>query len=127
MKDKIISGQFTDYQTSPQESSLFKTALPRDESESASAVDLAKQQQIKNMSKLQLKQFLKMNPGYRNLVKQRFKESEALSLVLKSNIQASNIHSAKMQMLITEHHSSQMMSEYSTIDERLKQLQREQK
>ena len=34
---------------------------------------------------------------------------------------------SKMQMLITEHHSSQMMSEYSTIDERLKQLQREQK
>jgi hypothetical protein len=60
-------------------------------------------------------------------VKQRFKESEALSLVLNSNIKASNMHSAKTQMLITEHHSSQMMSEYSTIDERLKQLQREQK
>jgi len=83
--DQIIFGQFTEYQNSPQESSLFKTSLPC-ESEITSAVDLAKQQQLKNMSKIQLKQFLKMNPGYRNLVKQRFKESEALNLVLKSNI-----------------------------------------
>jgi len=120
VKDKIISGQFTDYQTSPQESCLFKTALPSDESESASAVDLAKQHQLKYMSKLQLKQFLKMNPGYRNLVKQRLKESKALSLVLKSNIQASNMHSAKTQMLISEYHSLQMMSENRMIDERLK-------